>query len=99
MAVGASALDEQTVTLLSEQPTTNLSRPSTTSDLVLPREARPASTRRRSWARRRVVFGLAASAAVVVAALVVAGEVRNPLLRVPNVVLLREEAARAQIEG
>ena len=55
--------------------------------------------RRRSWARRRVVIGLAASAAVVVAALVVAGEVRNPLLRVPNVVSLREDAARAQIEG
>jgi beta-lactam-binding protein with PASTA domain len=46
-----------------------------------------------------VVIGLAASASVVVAALVVAGEVRNPLLRVPNVVSLREDAARAQIEG
>jgi beta-lactam-binding protein with PASTA domain len=46
-----------------------------------------------------VVIGLAASAAVVIAALVVAGEVRNPLLRVPNVVSLREDAARAEIEG
>ena len=99
VVVGASAPDEQTVALLSEQPTTNLSRPSTTGNVVLPPEAQPASPRRRSWARRRVVIGLAASAAVVVAALVVAGEVRNPLLRVPNVVSLREEAARAQIEG
>ena len=99
VSVGASALDEQTVTLQSEQPTTNLSRSSATIDLALPLEAQPASTRRRSWALRRVVIGLAASAAVVVAALVVAGEVRNPLLRVPNVVSLREEAARAQIEG
>ena len=99
VAIGASALDEQTVALLSEQPTTHFSRPSATIDPALPREAQPASTRRRSWARRRVVIGLAASAAVVVAALLVAGEVRNPLLRVPNVVSLREDAARAQIEG
>src|SRR5512133_137423 len=99
VAVRASALDEQTVALLSERPTTNLSRPSATIDLALPPEAQPASTRRRSWARRRVVIGLAASAAVVIVALVVAGEVRNPLLRVPNVVSLREDAARAQIEG
>ena len=62
VAVGASALDEQTVALLSEQPTTHLWRPSATTDLALPPEAQPASTRRRSWARRRVVIGLAASA-------------------------------------
>ena len=99
VAVGASAVDEQTVALLSEQPTTHLARPSATTDPAPPPEAQPASTRRRSWVRRRVVIGLAASAAVVVAALVVAGEVRNPLLRVPNVVSLREDAARAQIEG
>src|SRR6185437_3710319 len=72
VAVGASALDEQTVALLSEQPTTHLSRPSETIDPAPPPEAQPASTRRRSWARRRVVIGLAASAAVVVAAFVVA---------------------------
>jgi serine/threonine-protein kinase len=98
VAVGASALDEQTVAFLSEQPTTNLSRPSATIDLAPPPDTQPASTRR-SWAWRRVVIGLAASAAVLVAALVVAGEVRNPLLRVPNVVSLREDAARAEIEG
>ena len=99
VAVGASAPDEQTVALLSEQPTAHLARASATIDPAAPPEAQPASTRRRSWARRRVVIGLAASAAVVVAAFVVAGEVRNPLLRVPNVVSLREDAARAQIEG
>src|SRR6185312_12759283 len=94
VVVGASALDEQTVALLSEQPTTHLARPSAKMALAPPPEAQPASKRRRSWARRRVVIGLTASAAVVVA-----GEVRNPLLRVPNVVSLREDAARAQIEG
>lgn len=91
--VGLSALDEQTVALSSEQPTTHLSRSSAVIDPA------PESIRRRSWARRRVVIGLIAAAAVVVAALVVADEVRNPLLRVPNVVSLREDAARAQIEG
>ena len=82
-AIGASAVDARTVALVSEQPTTQFSQ--------------PASGRRRSWARRRVVIGLAASIAVVVAALVAAGEVRSPLLRVPNVVSLREDTARAQI--
>jgi serine/threonine protein kinase len=83
VAAGASAVEERTVALVSEQPTTQLSQ--------------PASRRRRSWARRRVVIGLTASIAVVVAALLAAGEVRSPLLRVPNVVSLREDTARAQI--
>jgi len=38
-----------------------------------------------------------ASTIVIVAALVLAGGLRNPLLRVPNVVTLREDAARAEI--
>jgi eukaryotic-like serine/threonine-protein kinase len=83
VAVGASAVEERTVALVSERPTT--------------RFAQPASRRRRSWARRRVVIGLAASIAVIVAALVAAGEVGSPLLRVPNVVSLQEDTARAQI--
>ena len=83
VAVGASAGDERTVALVSEQPTTQL--------------ADPPSSRRRSWARRRALIGLAASIAVVVAALVAAGEVGSPLLRVPNVVSLQEGTARAQI--
>jgi serine/threonine protein kinase len=83
VAVGDSAGEERTVALGSERPTTQLSQ--------------PASRPRRSWARRRVLIGLAASIAVVVAALVAAGEVRSPLLRVPNVVSLQEGTARAQI--
>jgi serine/threonine protein kinase len=81
--VGESAGEEWTVALVSEQPTIQLSQ--------------PASRPGRSWARRRVVIGLAASIAVVAAALVAAGEVRSPLLRVPNVVSLQEGTARAQI--
>lgn len=57
-----------------------------------------AAPMRRRWARRRVLGALVASVAVIVAALVLAGEVRNPLLRVPNVVSLREDVARAQIQ-
>jgi eukaryotic-like serine/threonine-protein kinase len=46
---------------------------------------------------RRVVAALLAATAVVVAALVFAGELREPLATVPNVVTLSEAAARAQI--
>ena len=51
------------------------------------------------WVRRRVLAAVAASTAVIVGALVLAGEVRNPFLRVPNVVSLREGVARAQIRA
>src|SRR4051812_20722215 len=78
--------NERTVALKSEQPTSRLTRPS-------PRPEPP--LRRR--ARRRIALGLAASAAVVIAALIAAGRVQNPVLRVPNVVALREDVARAQI--
>lgn len=94
---GALPLNEQTVALVSEQPTTQLARSTTQPEPALPSEETSASVRRRSWARRRVVIGLVASTAVVVAALIAAGQVRSPLTRVPNVVSLREDVARAQI--
>jgi eukaryotic-like serine/threonine-protein kinase len=47
--------------------------------------------------RRRLLVALLAATAVVVAALVFAGALREPLASVPNVVTLREDAARAQI--
>jgi hypothetical protein len=78
----ASALTEQTVALGSEQQTARFVR---------------SATRARPRARRRIAIGLAASTAVIVAALILAGQVQNPLLRVPNVVALREDAARAAI--
>jgi eukaryotic-like serine/threonine-protein kinase len=98
VSAGTSAPEEQTVATVSEQPTTQLSRPSPMIETPPPRAAHPATTRRRSWARRRMIIGLAASTAVIVAAFVAAGEVRNPLLHVPNVVSLREDVARAQIQ-
>lgn len=48
--------------------------------------------------RRRLLLALLAATAVVVAALVFAGALREPLASVPNVVTLREDAARAQIQ-
>jgi serine/threonine-protein kinase len=46
---------------------------------------------------RRVLVALLASIGVIVLALVFASELREPLASVPNVVTLREDAARAQI--
>jgi eukaryotic-like serine/threonine-protein kinase len=77
------AAEPQTIAVPSEKPTTQLAAP---------------THARHRWARRRVLGALAASIAVIVAALVLAGEVRNPLLRVPNVVALREDVAKAQIQ-
>ena len=48
--------------------------------------------------RRRVLAALLAAMGVVVASLVFARELREPLLRVPNVLTLREDAARARIQ-
>src|SRR4030095_11473859 len=62
-----------------------------------PKRPEPVSRRRR-YARRRVVVALGASLAVVVAALVLAGEIGNPRSSMPNVVDLREDAARAQLQ-
>jgi beta-lactam-binding protein with PASTA domain/predicted Ser/Thr protein kinase len=74
----------QTVAFSSEKPT-----------LHVPPE-RPTIRPFRRRASRRLLVAAAAAAAVIVAALVLAGEVRHPL-RVPNVVALREDAARAAI--
>jgi eukaryotic-like serine/threonine-protein kinase len=79
-----------TIAVISEKPTTQLSAPPSEH----PRSGAPG----RRWARRRVLGALGASTAVIVAALVLAGEVRNPTLRVPNVVSLREDVAQAQIQ-
>ncbi|MFL6021554.1 MAG: protein kinase domain-containing protein [Gaiellaceae bacterium] len=81
--------EPRTIAVPSEQPTTQLPAPPTIA------VARPS---RRRWVRRRVLAAVLASIAVIVGALVFAGEVRNPLLRVPNVVSLREDVARAQIQ-
>ena len=78
------AHEPETVALRSERQTTALS-----SD-----DGRSA---RRRWARRRVVGATAASVAVIVVALFLAGQVQSPLVQVPNVVSLREDVARAQI--
>lgn len=81
--------EPRTIAVPSEQPTIQLPAPPTIA------VARPS---RRRWVRRRVLAAVLASIAVIVGALVFAGEVRNPLLRVPNVVSLREDVARAQIQ-
>jgi eukaryotic-like serine/threonine-protein kinase len=77
-----TAPEPQTVALRSEQQTTQLS---------------PTTPRRRHWARRRLLGAAAASVGVIIAALVLAGQIRSPLARVPNVVSLREDVARAEI--
>jgi eukaryotic-like serine/threonine-protein kinase len=88
----ARDIELQTVALASERPTTQLpAAPGTT--LPVAPTAKPGGR----WARRRVLAAVVASAAVIVGALVLAGEVRGPILRVPNVVSLREDVARAQI--
>src|SRR4051794_35163050 len=66
---GVVPLNEQTVALVSEQPTTQLARPTAHPEPALQSEERSASIRRRSRARRRIAIGLAASASVIVAAL------------------------------
>lgn len=78
----AEAVPEpRTIALRSEQQTTQLSTPSP----------------RRHWARRRLLGAAVASAAVIVAALFLAGQIRSPLSQVPNVVSMREDVARAEI--
>src|SRR5207247_6457526 len=61
------------------------------------KQASSAPGRFRRRASRRLLGAAAAAAAVVVAAFLLAGELRHPLLRVPNVVALREEVARAEL--
>jgi beta-lactam-binding protein with PASTA domain/predicted Ser/Thr protein kinase len=62
-----------------------------------PEPAEPVSRRSR-YARRRVLAALSACVVVIVAALVLAGEIGNPRSNMPNVVDLREDAARAQLQ-
>ena len=62
-----------------------------------PEPAEPLSRGRR-YARRRVLAALGACVVVIVAALVLAGEIGNPRSSMPNVVDLREDAARAQLQ-
>ncbi|TML28432.1 MAG: PASTA domain-containing protein [Actinobacteria bacterium] len=76
------------------QPTT---RPAESPTLVLPSEKPTTFLAPPPKSGRRVLAALLAATAVVVAALVFAGELREPLASVPNVITLREDAARAQI--
>jgi serine/threonine-protein kinase len=94
----ARETDLQTIALPSEKPTTQLPAQAAIVPLTPPAPGPPASKSGARWARRRVLGAIGASAAVIVGALALAGEVRNPLLRVPNVVSLREDVARAQIQ-
>jgi beta-lactam-binding protein with PASTA domain/predicted Ser/Thr protein kinase len=92
----ARPTDLPTIALASETGTTELPAPAVTVQLVRPTPAESSKWGDR-WARRRVLGAVGASAAVIVGALVLAGEVRDPLRRVPNVVSLREDVARTQI--
>jgi eukaryotic-like serine/threonine-protein kinase len=65
--------------------------------LALPSEKPTALLSPPPGSGRRVLVALLASAGVIVLALVFAGELREPLASVPNVVTLREDAARAAI--
>ena len=81
-----AAREPETVALRSERHTTEV-----------PPDG--AGAKRRRWARRRVLGAAAASAGVIIGALLLAGQVRNPVTHVPNVVSLREGVARAQIRA
>ena len=85
----ASEPGVQTVVFPSEKPTTQLSAPPAPT---------PTSGSFRRRARRRLLAAVAAAAAVVLVALLLAGGLHDSRLRVPNVVALREDAARAQIQ-
>jgi eukaryotic-like serine/threonine-protein kinase len=73
-------------------------RPAEPPTLVLTSEKPTTSLTAPPKSRRRVGVALLAATAVIVAALVFAGKLREPLASVPNVVTLREDAARAQIK-
>ena len=94
----AGETELQTIALPSEKPTTQLPAPAAPLLLTPTAPAPSTSKPKHRWMRRRVLAAVGASTAVIVGALVLAGEVRNPFLRVPNVVSLREGVARAQIE-
>ena len=94
----APETDLQTIALPSEKPTTQLPASAATVPLTPSAPAPPTSKSGDRWARRRVLGAVGASTAVIVGALALAGEVRNPILRAPNVLSLREDVARAQIQ-
>jgi eukaryotic-like serine/threonine-protein kinase len=71
--------------------------PAEPTTIALPSEKPTALFTRPRRSRRRIVVALLACVAVIVLALAFAGELREPLASVPNVVQLHEDAARAQI--
>jgi serine/threonine-protein kinase len=97
--VGVAAASEpglQTLVFASERPTARLpAEAATIAAGATEASSAPGTFRRR--ASRRLLGAAGAATAVVVAALLLAGELRHPLLRVPNVVALREDVARAEI--
>jgi beta-lactam-binding protein with PASTA domain/predicted Ser/Thr protein kinase len=86
-AAVATISDEgpRTMAFASERPTTQVAA------------ERPTVRGLRRRASRRLLAASAAAAGVIIVALLLAGGVRDPLLHMPNVVALREDAARAQI--
>jgi beta-lactam-binding protein with PASTA domain/predicted Ser/Thr protein kinase len=72
-------------------------RPAEPPTLAFPSEKPTALFSPPPGSRRRVLVALLAALGVIVLALVFAGRLREPLRSVPNVVTLREDAARAQI--
>jgi eukaryotic-like serine/threonine-protein kinase len=94
-AVVAAPGDTRTIAFPSERPTTQLQEPPATIALARTPTTRTAPSLRRR-ASRRILAASAATAALIAVALVYGGRLHAPL-RVPNVVSLREEAARAAI--
>jgi eukaryotic-like serine/threonine-protein kinase len=97
LAAGATLVADVTASADAELQTLVVPPERETVVIAPSKPAEPVSRRRR-YARRRVVVALGASLAVVVAALVLAGEIGNPRSSMPNVVDLREDAARAQLQ-
>jgi serine/threonine protein kinase/beta-lactam-binding protein with PASTA domain len=89
-----------TAVLPAENPTAQLPAAAATLPLSSPpppSQPSPPAPPRRRGPRRLVVAAFAAAAATTAVALIVADELREPVVRAPNVVALRESAARAQI--
>jgi serine/threonine-protein kinase len=88
----------------SAAPTLALPSQSQSPTLLLPwatdptlRTTPPAPSPRRRRRRRRVLVAVTAAVATIAAALALAAELREPLVRAPNVIALRASVARAQI--
>jgi len=96
VVAAASGTGSRTTAFASERPTVQLpAEAATIAAGAAEAGSAPGTFRRR--ASRRLLGAAAAAIAVVVAALLLAGELRHPLLRVPNVIALREDVARAEI--